>query len=707
MEKYSFKEAVPVWEKGKTKTMHHNLIFRSIIKKGKRVRVAISASSMYQMFVNGKFVAEGPARAGHGYYRVDEIDITSFLSDDDNIVAIYVDGYYIKNFYLIKQPSFLCAEIISDEVVVAATGKKGFEAKYHSDRIRKIVRYSYQRTFAEAYRYDSSYKDFETKINAEFAPVVLSECENKKFIVRGVPYPSYEEFLVEKIISKGTVSFLEEPVMPNRARYVQLAERVEGFNVEETEIINSDEIDKGIYTITSTDEETPDGIIASNGYSVYTLPLEKTGFLKLEVEAFKDTELIIMFDEIITDGDFSSRRNNTEQRSIIWFLKQGKYSLISNEPYSMKYIKIINKSDDSIRISNLGINEFAFDFNALPMNSGNKNLDMIYSAAVESFRQNTLDIYMDCPSRERAGWLCDSFFTARVEKELTGKSVVEKNFLENFIMAEGFNDIDKRMLPMCYPADSDTGSFIPNWAMWYVIEVKEYIERSGDIEFLEFAKKKIFALLEYFEEFENSDGLLEKLENWVFVEWSKANEFTQDINYPTNMLYAWMLEAISELYGIDRYLEKAERIRETIRRQSYFDGFFHDHAVRCEDGSIKVIKEDITETCQYYAFYTKTADRERDAKLWDTLLNDFGTDREEKGLWKEVYPSNAFIGYYLRLDLLAKANEREKLLKDIEGFFLCMAQETGTLWEHKTSHASCNHGFASHVIIWLNKFLCS
>ncbi|WP_289490291.1 hypothetical protein, partial [Klebsiella pneumoniae] len=51
-----------------------------------------------------------------------------------------------------------------------------------------------------------------------------------------------------------------------------------------------------------------------------------------------------------------------------------------------------------------------------------QNLQKIYDATVSTFRQNSTDIFMDCPSRERAGWLCDSFFTARVEKELTGES---------------------------------------------------------------------------------------------------------------------------------------------------------------------------------------------------------------------------------------------------------------------------------------------
>ena len=30
-----------------------------------------------------------------------------------------------------------------------------------------------------------------------------------------------------------------------------------------------------------------------------------------------------------------------------------------------------------------------------------------------------------------------------------------------------------------------------------------------------------------------------------------------------------------------------------------------------------------------------------------------------------------------------------------------MAQKTGTLWENDGDYASCNHGFASHVAVWL------
>ena len=43
----------------------------------------------------------------------------------------------------------------------------------------------------------------------------------------------------------------------------------------------------------------------------------------------------------------------------------------------------------------------------------------------------------------------------------------------------------------------------------------------------------------------------------------------------------------------------------------------------------------------------------------------------------------------------------DEVIKNIKSYFLPMARETGTLWEHKKPTASCNHGFASYVLYWL------
>ena len=77
--------------------------------------------------------------------------------------------------------------------------------------------------------------------------------------------------------------------------------------------------------------------------------------------------------------------------------------------------------------------------------------------------------------------------------------------------------------------------------------------------------------------------------------------------------------------------------------------------------------------------------------------------RNETKAYPEVWPANAFIGNYLRLEILFRYGATERMEEDIRGFFLPMAEKTGTLWEHMDTTASCNHGFASHVLVWLDR----
>ena len=702
MEFYHFQKALPVWRTGAECKKNDHLAFAARVQGKSPATLAISASTLYQAFVNGVLIAEGPARAGHGHHRVDELNLTPYLSAEENILTVYVAGYYIECLCYIKEPSFLCAEIVRDGAVVAATGHAGFLAREVSERPQKVERFSYQRAYCEYYRLTPELRAYETDPTAPFASVELSVQEQKRFLTRGVPYPAYETIDPVEIVTRGTAVFGDTPHDPNRTRFVDLVPDCDGFPLEELVLVNSDEAEKGTYTITSrTREPYAPTVIEPNGFAVLRFAGNRTGFIRLEVEAAADTRLILVYDELDVDGDVTTYRTRELASTMVYDLAAGAYSLTSHEPYGFQYIKVINRSDAPLTLSRLYLTSFVFDVQVPPLNSGDATLDRIFDAAVQTFRQNTLDVFMDCVTRERAGWLCDSFFTARVEKALTDRSLVERNHLENFLATETFPYHPDGMIPMCYPSDIRLGMFIPNWAMFYVVELEEYYQRTGDGDLVRRSEERVKGILRYFEKFLNADGLLEDLESWVFVEWSCANTFTNGVNYPSNMMYAKTLAAAARLYGNPTWASAAQRVLDTVRCQSYFDGFFHDHALRDADGALRVVKEDISETCQYYAFFTGAADLTRDRDFFDLLCRDFGVTRAETGLYPEVGLANAFIGNYLRIELMMQAGLHEQVLEQIRGFFAHMAEQTGTLWEHQSSSNSCNHGFSSHVIVWL------
>ncbi|MFD0712169.1 hypothetical protein [Paenibacillus sp. GCM10027626] len=137
-------------------------------------------------------------------------------------------------------------------------------------------------------------------------------------------------------------------------------------------------------------------------------------------------------------------------------------------------------------------------------------------------------------------------------------------------------------------------------------------------------------------------------------------------------------------------------MHEVIRGQSYDGGFFIDNAVRL-DGRL-VLTRNRSEICQYYAFYFGTADPDSNPELWNTLLTRFGPSRNRTNAYTDVHEANAFIGNYLRLELLARYGYVRQAVDESADYLHYMAERTGTLWENDGDYASCNHGFASHVV---------
>ena len=95
------KKAIPVWAEGREKEMNLTLGFRGAFeaKEKQNSVLRITASSLYRVHLNGEFIGYGPARAAHGYFRVDEYDLSKFLADGESLISIEVAGYNVNSYY--------------------------------------------------------------------------------------------------------------------------------------------------------------------------------------------------------------------------------------------------------------------------------------------------------------------------------------------------------------------------------------------------------------------------------------------------------------------------------------------------------------------------------------------------------------------------------------------------------------------------------
>lgn len=699
-----FVKAKPIWGSGLEEEKNITLgLYKKVTAKTGKAVLAVATSGFYKVFLNGKFLFFGPARCAHGYYRADEIAID--LKEGDNHIAIQVVNYFINSFYLPCQRGFIQAELTENGVLLAATGvdTNDFKLVQLNERIKKIQRYSYQRPFAEAYNLTEDFSGWYCgKFGTNVSKIKTVLTEEKNILKRNIPLNKFTESYPEFKVGHGTVIGGQKPEVYKKDRslkYINDPERgnLQGFYENELDVHLSDEIQEFSSRKFFKEKNSYEGMTELKGesFEILSFPCEKTGFITADIECSLEGTLYFMVDEILdADGDVDPLRMECCNAVKLNFEK-GSYRFMSAEPMGFKYIKILCSKGEFL-IKDIHITETVCPQPILNnYQSKDTDLNKILNAARETFIQNSFDIFTDCPTRERAGWLCDSYFLGRSEYEFTGSNLIERNFLENYMLPESFENIPYGMVPMCYPADQGKRGFIPNWAMWLILELEDYAKRSEDVELIISFKSKIYKLLSWFSKYENSDGLLERLSGWVFVEWSKANDFTQDINFPSNMLYARALEGVSNLYSDAGLLKKADKLKETIRNRAFDGEFFIDNEVYKDGAPVKT--ENRTETCQYYAFFTGVATPKLYPELWSKLKNEFGPDRKKSGLYQEIYPSNAFIGNFLRLSLLEQNGIYGQLLREIKGYFLYMAETTGTLWEHIDTHASCNHGFASYV----------
>lgn len=677
-----------VWAEGQKNQMNRAFAFVLDLGKKQMGEICLSAASCYKVIADGKLMGFGPNRTAHGYARA------AVYPFNAQYITVEVQSHFVPNFCWVKrEPFFAC-------VLKTESGKEYFAEDFNcfalSDRVQKVRRYSFQRGFCETYinEKDRTALYFCKPQNA-FPRVKTEKAELPHLLPSETLNPALSEIFAEKVIDSGYCK-----TSPEIAVYVDRTETligtvIEGFKRSEWQDFSTDEISRITYLSGAK----------SGDYAYETLDFSRivTGIVEVEIIAGNAGEVFFAFDEILSDEKLKTIKPFRGDTANVfkWTVKKaGVYNLSAFEPYAFRYANVITsagvKANVKVRAyENPEAGKMLFECD-------DKKIERIMEAARHTFAHNAVDLLTDCPSRERAGWLSDSFFSSVAERVFTGDNKVERAFLQNYILADKSGH-PKGMIPRCYPADYyEEDGFIPNWSLWYILEIYKYFTQYGYDETVEKSRANVEGILNYFVDFENEFGVLEDLKGWIFVEWSAANnsDHINGINVPSNACYYASLLAAAKVYGIKGLKEKAEKVKDYLLKNAYVDGFFVDNLIRNEKGDI-IPTENYTETCQYYMFFFKCADKHTHKELFDKMLNEYGkSDSSASGgnpVKKQLTPSNMIYGVYMRLELLMREQKRVELLNECVRYFYDMTQKTGTLWENNTASASCDHGFASYV----------
>ena len=671
-----------IWAKDLDGKKNSSLLFVKEIESREEqdVFVEIAGADLYKIILNGNTIFYGPSRTARGVAVLNTLPVR--LQRGKNTFTVLANSYYVANYSNVKQEPFIYIHINGLDKIVT---HEDFRCYEYNERISNVQRYSFQRGFVEIYNLGSSPEDNKQLETKEAAlPTLIPEF----FQLPKLGKEEYGE------LAYGGNFKIDTTLIPWDNRSISLVgNKFEGFYKDEYYECISDTVSQFNYT-----NGKKKSTICSGEYSVFDLKRNVSGFIKLKIKVEQKAEIYVTFDERLLDERcFSVEPFRFNCCNIAkWELDEGEYILETFEVYTFKYLqvnvtkgKVTVEKAGALLVENPGAYNLSFEIK-------DDVLSDIVASAQNTLAQNSWDFLMDCPSRERACWTNDLYYSMQSAEMFFGNDDVIKSSVVNILLDKGLKELPKGVIPMCYPSDHINGQYVPNTILWYVLILCELLQKNKINEYSSVAKQKIYDSLKFFKGFENSDGLLEDLEGWIFVEWSAANrqDFVCGVNYPTNMLYYKAIQTVACTFGDESLQFKAEQLKKDILEQSYDGQFFQDNRVR-ENGALE-LKGHISEACQYFAFFSGVATMESHKELFDLLLNEFGVFRDRERVYPQIDGANIITGLLMRLDLLNQCGENDRVIQEVKEIFGVMASNTHTLWENVKPSTSCNHCIASY-----------
>ncbi len=688
-----------------------------------RAMLRIAARHVYRLWINGRIVMHGPARTAHGYARVDEVEITDCLIDGVNHIALevmyYGDTYnqYSNDCTLCDGPGFVMAELEADGEILTATGGQDWGVCRLIARQSRTGRISHCREASEVYWLDDAYYLWFMGAVPFLTPAPVSS-SLPILLPRESPLPTMDMHEYRDLVAFGICRI--DTAMPLTPLFYECNPAYAPVGYDES--LTEHPLDDcrrtrefpfggqqgGLHVSRRDNALTLSG--AEDTYVLFDGGVNIAGFPTVQCYCEKPGIIDIVRAEILQQDGSVAYHHNLVTRL---HAPAGYTFITAMEPGVARYIKVYFRGVGEVTVSYVGMMEYAYpDRRRSGFLCSDDNINRLWHAARQTLINNTLDVFMDCPDRERGGWLCDSLWTARAAALMLSDTRVEKEFLQNFLLTSADN-MSYGFFPEAYPGQKSSykdSTGITTWSFWLMCQVCEYLRRTHDTEWQDEFADRIAAFVEGSRHFLGKSGLLENLPA-LFVDWSESNfsEYQSPVSTAANALYAYMLCELGQVYGRCDWTEEGHRIRTILR-----------HAIIGENeqslATLRTFPDSFT-VDQSGALHSRERISESGmaTALWAGLFSPGETpalDRYIRDCMGPIptYPadpnigkSQLFIGLCIRLDMLARRGQHTKLWEDLLAIYMPQLKEgPGTLWENcALDNSSRCHGFTSHVGVHL------
>ncbi|MBR5279348.1 MAG: hypothetical protein IKU26_00060 [Clostridia bacterium] len=692
-----FKNCQWIWGTAQAKSdeyMDFKLSFTG--KKGATYRLNVSCDTDYALYKNGALIEFGQFPDFPDYKVYDSLDISAHVEDGENdfVLTVWYQGIDTQTY--IKKPAGVIFLLTEDgkELLVSNTNTLS----------RKTPGYVPYRCISVSSQLGLSFKYDANDVAEDFAHgSYLVEGHTKDLVVRPIKKLVLADRFHATISHSGGFMYRtgNDEIASMQMQKAALVTRLAHATFDGTTS----------FTLNALPGE--DGV-----YAILDMGRETAGFLDLDITVEDACDVLVGWGEHLLDGrvraairtgsciyDFCADYRAKAGRNVF---------LYPMRRLGSRYLQIFIPGKTAT-IHYAGIRETYYPVDVKPFDCGNLLRNRLYDVAVNTLRQCMHEHYEDCPWREQALYTMDS----RNQMLFTYHAFGDTEFARSCLNLVSHGMREDRLLGLCYPSGLDIQP-IPSFSLIYFVQMREYMDYSGDKDFLKEKYPFLQKLLSVFmERRREEDGLIGTFctfpKFWNFYEWTDGLVGTHQSDVPTyeaplNAFFSLALQnlaviadALGEKADAAEYRKIAEEINVSIAKAFYnpekklFISFLDR---RFDEFSV------LTNSLCVVCGAAKDVDKSVILKIMEA------NGPADTGL--TVLPSTTSMNLFRFDGMLAVDREHYKkvVLDEIDKMFFAMIQENATsLWETANGAAEVDdsgslcHGWSAIPLLYYNTLL--
>ena len=521
----------------------------------------ISADQCYRLYINGKFVASGPARGYQHSQPFDEIDVAKYLNKGENLIAVraYTAGRGTFGYLNTGFAGLIFALELGEDKFIVSNNRTKMKQQLGCER--DTMPLSLQMNNQEhidlriedpAWISDLNFDDKDWKLTDIR---VYNSMPTYQFESRMIPM--LEEFVIypQKFVSHGTGKTLSQEYRYRNVADLFINERVQSQNITDN-------------TKFATAKKSADGEFKNFMFDFGKMVV---GYPILKIEGAKGGEIVDIYaTECEKDGSGFNSCGSNLMPSHRLICRAGEQEHQFFQLTGLRYLTIrVRKNPDSELKITPSLMWSAYPLaNKGKFNTSNKLTNDIWQACKQTQKICSLDAYVDTPYREQAQWWGDARVQAWNTFFISGDARLFRRGIRSISM-----QTTPAGLTYGHAPTIAHNCILPDFSLIWILTIWDYYWQTGDIEAYLNHRNVVKSIFKYFDSVVDTQTGLASYDPrfWLFLDWTKI----QKVGQPT-ILNMWWLEALDKMTrlceenGIESdaklYKARADKLRKAITK---------------------------------------------------------------------------------------------------------------------------------------------